>query len=502
MQKKIKVILSCIVTLCLTVGLLGYLTNIMERKASDSKYADFFSQKKDFNVLFMGTSKVINGVYPMELWDDYGIVSYNMGGHSNQLATTYWTMENALNYTKPKLIVIDCFTVSSLFKSSDIFSFMHLSFDAFPLSVTKIKAVWDLLDDPVLDETIENGKARKSDEPRTKIGLLWDYSVYHNRWEELEKEDFETPVNPEKGAESRIHVSREQLNKIDPSQKMKAGTVGEDYLKRMIEDCQSRGIDVLLTYLPSAAIDQQQEEANYIYDIADEYGVDYLNFLDMDLIDYHTDLYDESHLNPSGARKITDYLGEYISAHYPVVDQRNNSDYDFWNQDYQEYINLKNKNLRSEKKITNYLMLLSGEKADIVLDVQNKKIYKNKWIMELLKNIGVEEKDITEETDFIIKLNDSDKAVIINDFRDNNKTLDTAIGTVQLLYDDQNGEGCYKLYLNGVEYLNGNKNNTGLNIIVRRGKTVADQVRFIYTVDPKTNNVNVISTSRNKKDKS
>lgn len=497
MRNKIKPIISCIVTLCLTVSLLGYLTNLMERKSSDSKYADFFSQEEDFNVLFMGTSHVINAVYPMELWDDYGIISYNFGGHSNQMATTYWVMENALDYTKPDLVVIDCLSVSSSRKSSDIFSYLHLSLDAFPTSITKVKAIWDLLDDPNLDEAIANGTARESDEPRTKIGLLWDYSVYHNRWKELEQNDFEPSINLEKGAESRISVTRGNLNKIDGAQKMESGTVAESYLRKMIEDCQSRGIDVLLTYLPFPASEQQQMDANYIYDLAEEYGVNYINFLDMDLINYQTDLYDEkSHLNPSGARKVTNYLGEYIITHYSVKDQRSNPDYDFWKDDYEEYIQVKNNNIRSRADIVNYLMLLSGEKADIVLDVRNKDLYKNEWVMSLLANMGVDAEKITEDTDFIIKLKDTDKAIIVDNFREDGKTIETTIGTVQFIYDNQDDTSGYKLYLNGVEIISGLDDDTSLNIVVRRGDTVVDNVRFVYTVDVESTNVNVISVNR------
>lgn len=46
----------------------------------------------------------------------------------------------------------------------------------------------------------------------------------------------------------------------------------------MIEDCQDRGIEVVLTYLPFSAAPVQQMTANYIYDIAEEYNVGYINF--------------------------------------------------------------------------------------------------------------------------------------------------------------------------------------------------------------------------------
>lgn len=505
MLRKIKIILSCVVTLCLTVCILGRLTNLMERKDSRSKYADFFEQKENFNVLFMGTSHVINAVQPMELWDDYGIVSYNLGGHANRIATTYWTMENALDYTTPDLVVIDTFSVSNKMKCYDVFSYIHLSLDAFPLSLTKIKTVWDLLDDPALDEYIASGQARKSDEPRTKIGLLWDYSVYHSRWMELTQDDFEPEKNLEKGAESRINVVRSTMEKIDPSNKMKGGTLSEDYLRRMIEDCQSRGINVLLTYLPFPAPESRQREANFISDLANEYGVNYINFLDLDVIDLDTDCYDDtSHLNPSGARKVTAYLGDYITRNYPVMDQRHNLSYSSWYDDYKEYVELKNNNLKSQEKLKSYLMLLAGEKADIVLDVRNKDLYKNEWMTDLLVNIGAAREEITENTDFIIKMNGHDKAVVIDGLRsddtDISNEIDTEIGTVQLKRDwtgtEHDGEeGYYSVNVNGKEYLTGNSyDHFGLNISVRRDDMKVDTARFAYVVDPNSLEVIVSET--------
>ena len=77
---------------------------------------------------------------------------------------------------------------------------------------------------------------------------------------------------------------------------------------------------------------------------------------------------------------------------YSLKDHRNNPEYACWNDDYDKYIEIKNEQIQSQNAIENYLMMLSGEKADIVLDVRNKDLYKNVWIMNLLKNIGLDEK--------------------------------------------------------------------------------------------------------------
>ena len=112
MSMTLKRIASCLIVVCLTVAILAGLTGIVENKSSLQKYTQFFEQEGDFDVLFLGSSKVINGVLPMELWNDYGIVSYNLGGHANTIPTSYWVLRNALEHTTPKCVVLDCFGAS------------------------------------------------------------------------------------------------------------------------------------------------------------------------------------------------------------------------------------------------------------------------------------------------------------------------------------------------------------------------------------------------------
>lgn len=390
----------------LTSVLLVKMTELLEKKESVSKYADFFDQKEDFDVLFFGTSHMLNAVFPMELWNDYGIVSYNFGGHGNEIATSYWVMENALDYTSPKLVVFDCQKLGSSVKSGLNFSYLHLSFDAFKLSTTKIRSICDLLDDSVWDANPDILEATRQGEQRTKLGLLWDYSVYHSRWSEICEEDYVIDKNLEKGAESRINVTEGQLSKIPSNQKMDPdGSMGVDYLKRAIEVCQANNIEVLLTYLPFPANEEEQEAANYAYDLSQEYGVDYINFLDMDVIDYNTDLYDEdSHLNPSGARKVTDFLGKYILEHYNVDNEKSNPQYADWNSDYLQYIDLKNQHIKHENDIKNYLMLLSGDDIDVNVTIGDQRILDNVQMKHLLDNIGCNIEMVENADDYDIHI--------------------------------------------------------------------------------------------------
>ncbi len=62
----------------LFIIIVSKISDIFERKYSYSKYYDFYQQKQDFDVLFLGTSHVLNAVYPMELWRDHGIIIWQI----------------------------------------------------------------------------------------------------------------------------------------------------------------------------------------------------------------------------------------------------------------------------------------------------------------------------------------------------------------------------------------------------------------------------------------
>lgn len=387
-KRKVKIACSCIVTMCLLVVSLWHLTDLMESKDSDSNYLPFLEQKEDFDVLFMGSSHVMLGIYPMDLWNDYGIVSYNLGGPGSRIPTTYWVMENALEKTNPKLVVIDCFLLGSEAKTSENFSYVHYSLDVFPLNAAKMSAIRDLLDDSAVDNMKQ---AEGEDRERTGMELWWDYACYHTRWNELSADDFNVPYTKGKGAEYRIAIAKPNATeKIPGGRKLEGETMGIKYLRKMIEDCQSRGIEIMLMYIPFPAQEDSQLEANRVYDIAAEYKVNYINFLDMDLVNYATDCYDEgSHLNPSGVCKVTEYIGQYITEHYGIPDQRDNPAYGSWYEDYREWTEEKRNTLKAADQLDIYLMLLADQHFEADVEINNPAIWEDEYYVRFLNNIGI-----------------------------------------------------------------------------------------------------------------
>ena len=396
-------ILSCVILICLTVTLLATATNILERKDADYKYQPFFEHASDMDVLFLGNSHVVNAYFPMELWNDYGITSYNMGGHENYIPTTYWVLENALNYAKPKVVVVDCYLLDNMEKTSDNVPYVHLSLDAFPITPTKVHAVYDLFGK---SDTYVSAADEDKHYKGTMLEFLWDYSVYHSRWEEISADDFSGSHTLEYGAESRVNLAEPAQMIPNPGVLIDDydNNVGVQYLKKIIETCQKNNIDVVLAYLPYPIIyENDYKSLNTAAEIAKEYDIDFINYLDEGIVDFETDCHDpDSHLNPSGGFKVTDYTGKFLSDNYNLVDHRGDTHYDYWNEDYRIYSDWKIERLNAVSDINTYLMLLQDQNYGYVIDVGNPSVLQSHLFLEFLKNKGVDTSDISENTRYIV----------------------------------------------------------------------------------------------------
>lgn len=432
LKQKIKITASCLITAGVTLLLFAYSTILFGEKAADEKYAPFFEQDEDYDVLFMGTSHMIYGISPMDLWDDYGIVSYNFGTPAQTIPCTYWLMENALDYTTPKLMVIDCYTLSDTRK---IVVSAHSSFDAFPLSRTKIESIFDLFEHEETD--------------LTRMEFFWNYASYHFRWNDLDHYDFE--ANPTKGKGGGFLYEIEcgnEMTKISREDKMKENTAGVEYLEKMIQDCQNRGIDVLLTFLPFPAGEDSQREANRVYDIAEQYGVNYINFLDLDIVNYETDCADDNHLNVFGIRKVTDYIGKYIMEHYTIADQRINDVYSNWHADYTDYRNELSGTLNGFESLDYCLLLLFDNNYSTIIEVNSPTVWNNDYYVNLFENMGISGNDITKATDFLVIQNAGKQADCFENFHESGNSITTSLGELRFLTSEA---GDSSLYLNDQE---------------------------------------------------
>lgn len=390
MKRWMKALLSGAVIVALTVSMLGYLTQLVERKESYYRFAPFYEQEEPFDVLFLGTSHVSRCVMPMALWQDYGIVSYNMASAGNYLPTTYWVLQDYIKVSHPKLVVIDCYYLSCESKGNDTIEKTHNTLDTIPLSRNKINAIRDMF----------TGTGHVME-------FFWDFVLYHDRWDEIVQNDHVPAKNVTKNSDYLVNVGTPlQFPKIDNSIVQEEDTAGVVYLRKMLEECREKGVQVLLTYLPFPAGEIEQKEANRAALIAKEYGVDYINFLQETVADYSTDVFDvaidrdgivNGHLNFSGASKVTDYLGQYIMEHYDISDRRDDANYAGWYDDYKTYTQYKINMLSSQRELKNYLMLLYDKHLSPCVYLAGDGPWRQDGIYSaLLENMGIDPQALPE----------------------------------------------------------------------------------------------------------
>ena len=240
---------------------------------------------------------------------------------------SYEILRLSLKYKKPKIAFIDV-QHSHLKKNGTKQSFLHDGFDAFPLSLTKINVILDGFSDNNIDDV-------------DILELLNPFSLYHSRWsdEEITVESvFNSSRSREFGAESRKNVAvPNSFRKLDESKHADENDM--PWLEKFITYCKQNNIIPVVFSPPFPASDREQMVSNAAMLVAKKYGVPYLDLLREGVIDFKTDCYDKnSHLNPSGARKVTEYVGKYIRENFNLEDHRNDFKYfTKWNKYYQEY---------------------------------------------------------------------------------------------------------------------------------------------------------------------
>lgn len=327
-------VLAFLAVLCVCV--LGAMV-LVRRNDSSYKYKPFFDQAKKGNidVLFMGSSHVINGLDPVMLYRDYGYTAYNMGGHGSVMQATYWELIEALDYCTPKWVVVDAYMLEKNYQYLDVMQEnasdsdknvaieqLHLNMDAWPLNKLKIAAVKDLIQDKAVQRQ-----------------FLFDFMVYHSRWNELTQDDYNAVLGKENvtsrfGSEMRkeVELSPALFPDPEPGQELAEHTVGAEYLMKIIDECQRRGVGVLVTYLPFCATTEDKLAANTAGTIAGMYGAPYLNMLNAGIIDIYSDLNDPGHLNITGAAKVTDFVGKWLSENGDLVDHRGDAAYSYYDE--------------------------------------------------------------------------------------------------------------------------------------------------------------------------
>lgn len=349
MHIKNNLLLKCLLIIAVLL-IAAYLTSsqlLSQNNYAQYRYESFWNDPDQYDVWFMGSSHSYYSVYPMKLYESCGITSYDIATPSSTLPMTYWTLMNALEAGTPEVVFVDVYHIDMEETLVSDLKKIHNSFDAMPLTATKINAIRDLVSDSDLRRELYFPAFRRN-----------------GKYESLTRADLPERFKLNKGA--KLDTDIDPVKPKQSSEELHDGTTGTLYLKKIINECESRNIDLVITAFPFNGDDIKLHGLNTGISIAEDYGVPTLDMsYCTDLIDYRYEFSQDGHLNYSGSVKMTEFIGDYLTENYELEDHRKTDDSirKKWNQDLVRYKNYLIGKLKTEKKLREHLLMCSDKNA-------------------------------------------------------------------------------------------------------------------------------------------
>lgn len=332
--KRLAVFVAGIVVILLMLGLLQRL--VMPKYMGDIKegalIGEYYDEEKDFDVVFIGDCEVYENFVPATLWEHYGINSYIRGSAQQLIWQSYYLMEETFQYETPDVVV---FNVLSLqYNEPQKEAYNRMTLDGMRWSSSKVESI----------------QASMMEEEYF-IEYAFPILRYHDRWSELEKEDFKYLFQPEKVGHNGYYmqVGVQPVEYIPDGKILGDYSFGENawmYLDKMVTLCKENGVEFVLIKAPSLYPEWYDEWEVQVEEYARAHDLKYINFLehtDEIGLDFSTDTYDAGlHLNLYGAVKLTDYFGVWLAEECGLEDRRGEKELtDIWELKLENFYNQK-----------------------------------------------------------------------------------------------------------------------------------------------------------------
>lgn len=310
MKKKLKrkTVLCIVLSLVVILLVLWFLQRLLMPKymsgvVEGAMVAEYYDEKKDHDVIFIGDCELYENISPLVLWEEYGINSYIRGTAQQLIWQSYYLMEETFTYEKPKVAV---FNVLSLkYDKPQKETYNRMTLDYMKWSGSKVGSI----------------KASMTEE-ESFLDYVFPLLRYHSRWSELTPDDFKYFWHRDPVTFNGYYMRVDVL----PAENVPEGKVLADYsfgenawkyLDKMVELCEKNDVELVLVKTPSLVPYWYDEWEEQVEAYAAGHDLKYYNFLEVTDgigLDYSTDTYDAGlHLNLSGAEKMAHYFGKILT---------------------------------------------------------------------------------------------------------------------------------------------------------------------------------------------
>lgn len=379
-------VIRAIVTLVIMSVCVSCFCELVRKKGTRTiTYSNFYRlPEESVDVIFLGSSHSLNAFIPQELYNEYGITSYNLSSPGQPPLVSYYWLKETLKTQKPKTVVLDTNYIPEYkSKTSSEYS-VRSSLEHMCLGAVKIEAIHE---------------ACKTYSNLSELSFYLPNIRYHDRWKDLWKDDFlfeEYALSRDlKGADILTHNENKQKFTPFRQQQLNKGKIEplDEYTEKIGEFCVENNIKLILVKTPN--VRWTINDHNSLETFANKNN---LPFYDMNVdviyrqIDYDYNKYtndDGGHSNFQGAIKLTHFIGKILRDEYGLQPHKSKP----WENKKKAYENVKaDYELQNEKNLNKYLSLLKENKERYTIfiavkDEASKRL--NKKSQKVLSELGL-----------------------------------------------------------------------------------------------------------------
>lgn len=314
-NNKIKNILTCLTAGILLLGAVQktgeFLDPLWAGGAMNAVEAFHELDENTVDVMVYGSSHAWKGFDPIELYKNTGIGSYNYGCNWQHINTTRLFLKDSLKSQSPKVALIETYRVDEMLKDTDLNGEIYYT-KKLPWSEDKRKYLQECF-----------GK-----NPGGYISYCFPLVMFHENWNIVSKENFKGGRTTEEYLSSMGYEPGDRIEKVklaDPYsfRQKELPEFSVNILDDMVQTCRDKNIRIVFFTVPY--------QGEYCYSdamkrYAGENGCEYLNlfeYTDEMGINENCDFRDTTHLNDSGAKKVTAFIGEFLDRNFQLTNKQN-----------------------------------------------------------------------------------------------------------------------------------------------------------------------------------
>lgn len=291
--------------------------------------AGFYSEPKDtLDMVYIGPSSVYKYWMPLKAYEELGFTSYTYSVGSMPSALIPVIIQAMPKYQSPKAIVVDIRgLVRDCIRKPKI-EFYRRVIDSIPYDITRVKMI-----DYSLATTIPNENRNE---------LLFDFSMYHTRWDEISDRSFAYAFQPIRvetkgyerfGMNNEVFVYQDLYLFSDTQERKELTPQIATVLRDIIQAAKEAPCEVLFVNSPYNQNDTEHALLNTMGDYITSQGFEFINcnslFDEMGL-NISTDFYDANHTNVYGDQKFTAYMMKEFDERFDLPDHRGDAAYASW----------------------------------------------------------------------------------------------------------------------------------------------------------------------------